>query len=375
MRSHLFLIASTLLTFLASCSKDNSQNDPILDFQASPVNQLKGSAIKLESDSVLYDPRTLQVFDSVGVLYDNNGFTGFSIINLKNGRLIRRFAETGSGDNKFNINSLRLNRVRNSNTDFTLYETSSPHRIFKFNLNSLIKKSNYYPELLYGFPSEFTFVDPVYNTDSTVVGNISFSKLDDKVFGLINLKNDKLTTGIALTPTGNQRYKEYYDLENIGWTKSSFHGNLAFRPSGEEFAIFSNQGAWYQIAEARQNELTLLYEKLYYFPEFHIMELGKDIVKAKPTPGNRYGFNNITVTQKYIYTLFNGKKTETTNAESFSSNTVLVYDWSGKPVRKLVLDQSCYQIAIDPFRPGILYGLTAFKHIGIHKYNIEQIND
>ncbi|WP_316753691.1 BF3164 family lipoprotein [Pedobacter gandavensis] len=356
--------------FFTGCIKKSKPDNPINDFANIKEITLKGSEIKLENDSVLYDPRTIDVFDSLAVFYDNNGYTAFSLINLKSGKLVKRFAETGSGDYKFNINSVGLSRVRNSSNEFTVYEASAPYRLFKYNLDKLLTSESYHPYLVCKLPAETYFINPIMQTDSTIIGNIGFSKLDNKVFGIWNLNNNKLTTGVDLTKSPDARFKEFYYDENIGWTKTVLRPYLAFRPMSEQVASFSTKGALFQIFETTNDNPKILSEKLYYLPEFNILDLGNKSFKSKLTANNRYGYNNIAVTKDFIYTLFNGKPSESSNLDVVSTNIILVYDWNGTPVKKIILDKDCFQIAIDPQNPKTLFTLTAFKNIGIRKFTL-----
>ncbi|TKC12413.1 hypothetical protein FA048_01995 [Pedobacter polaris] len=365
------LLLVSLVIIGNGCDPSRDEEDPLNDFITLPKKSLVGTDIILKSDSVLYDPRTIHVFDSLAICYDNNGYTAFSIVNLNNGSLVRRFAQTGSGENQYNINSLGLNRIIKDQQHFTVYEASTPHRFFKFDLDSLIKDSHYAPRLISVLPTEFTFIDPILQSDSIITGNISFSQLDSKVIGRYNVINKKLITGIDLAKSQNDIFKEYYDIDNIGWTKSVLGGKLAAHPKGREIANFSARGAMYQIFNIKENNPKLIKEKLYYLPRFKILDLGHGTMKSKFTPTNRYGFNNITVTNDFIFALFNGKLTETSEANSLSSNIILVYDWNGNPVRKIILDKDCYQIAIDPQNANILYALTAFKNVGIRKFTLD----
>jgi len=376
MRTNLFeLLLLILLTiFCLGCNNGMDEQEPLSDFKVLPRISLNGNDIKLKNDSVLYDPRNIQVFDSLAICYDNNGYTAFSIINLNDGSLVRRFAQTGNGKNQYNINSLNLNRINKEKRHFTLYETSALHRFFKFDLDSLIKNVNYNPKLISTLPPEFTFLEPTLLSDSIITGNISFSKLDSKVIGRFNVITQKLITSVDLTMPKNDIFKEYYDRDNIGWTKSALGGKLAVRPNGNEIANFSARGALFQIFNINRNDTRLVKEKLYYLPSFKIMDLGHGVVKSKFTAANRYGFNNIAATNDFIFTLFNGKPSETPESSALSSNIILVYDWNGNPVKQIILDKDCYQIAIDPQNPKILYALTAFKNIGIRKFLLDKSN-
>lgn len=363
------IIVILVLIFCNSClrTKSISDRNPIQDFDEASELRLNSIRINLEHDSVLYDPRTINVFDSIAVLYDISGYTGFSIVNMLNGKLINRFAHINDNEN-LNVNALTLGLINGTNKEFSVFEDIFPYRLFKYNIDSLINSETYSPELICYLPEEFVFITPLIESDSMILGNISFTELDNKFFGIYNLNHRTVTTSIDVPKSPSRRYKQYYEDKNISWVKSVLGSSIGIRPEGKDIATFSKRGGLFQIISIEHYNPKVSKEKLYYLPEFVIEETSGGIAKSKYTKNNKYGYNNIAVTKDYIYALYNGKLTNTPGTESLSSNLVLVYDWSGKPIKKIFLDDEYYQIAIDPQQPSILYALKAFKGYGIHKF-------
>ena len=73
----------------------------------------------------------------------------------------------------------------------------------------------------------------------------------------------------------------------------------------------------------------------------------------------------MTVTKDKIYTLFNGSDKGDINCDN-----VLVYDWDGNPMQKIILDRKCIGIAIDEDNPKILYGLYGSTNMRLVKYKL-----
>ncbi|SKB99459.1 TolB-like 6-blade propeller-like [Parapedobacter luteus] len=345
----IYVLALLLLILSRSCINTTTalEESPLQDFEAVPEIKLNSIKITLEHDSVLYDPRTINVFDSIAVFYDISGVAGFSMVNLLNGKLITRFAHIGDDEN-YDINTLSLSPIKGSTKEFSIYEGAPPYRVFKYNIDSLINSKTYSPELVCQLPKEVVFETPLVESDSVILGNITFTKLDNKFFGIYNLRQKTVTTGIDVPKFSSRRYKQYYQDENISWVKAVLGSNIGIRPNGREIASFSKRGGLFQIISIENHKPKVLTEKLYYMPEFVINEISENITKSMYTKNNKYGYNNITVTEDRIYALYNGKLTNTPGVESLSSNLVLVYDWAGKPINKILLDDEYYQIAIDP---------------------------
>lgn len=96
---------------------------------------------------------------------------------------------------------------------------------------------------------------------------------------------------------------------------------------------------------------------------FNIEELPERINKVKSLlltkpmkneQGNIYGFEDVYVTDKYIYALHNGKTAE---ENPYLSQSIKVFDWEGNPVVKynLGIDMRC--LAVDEDK-NIIYAVA-----------------
>ena len=62
------------------------------------------------------------------------------------------------------------------------------------------------------------------------------------------------------------------------------------------------------------------------------------------TENSQIGYINLCATGEYVYALYSEKKAIKSTRKS---NVVLVFDWSGNPVKKYLLDTDAYYIAVD----------------------------
>lgn len=69
------------------------------------------------------------------------------------------------------------------------------------------------------------------------------------------------------------------------------------------------------------------------------------------------GYINIAATSKFVYALYSDKKLFDSGGRK--SNTVLVFDWEGNPVKKYLLDKETYYITVDEKQQGMF---TAVKN-------------
>ena len=70
-----------------------------------------------------------------------------------------------------------------------------------------------------------------------------------------------------------------------------------------------------------------------------------------PSKENIIGYLDICATKEYIYALYADKKRFTDNkSNNYNSDTILVFDWNGNPIRKLKLTNEAYYICINEDR-------------------------
>jgi hypothetical protein len=304
----------------------------------------------------------------LGVFNDNTGQTGFTIVNLNNGKSIRRFAFSGDKSTEFDLNSISINGAIGNASAFTVLQANPPCKVFLYKWQSLLNVQNYKPEPIY-YPQNYGYSNSFLLNDSTIFGQFSYSKFDDKLFGVTNIKSKRLITDIDVPRIDDASLKHYYeDPQYYKLLKGLLSNRVAYRPGSKyEFASFSQMGAVIQIFKVDTNyKFTVKREKAFYLPPFTIVE-GPGFFKPKMAPGRKYGFNDIAVTGDKIFALFNGPKL--TELHTFT-DVLLVYNWDGKAIQSFKLDRKCRNIAIDESNPHILYGLYGERDVRIVKYKL-----
>jgi len=345
---------------------DNDDINPETEFKNKQIYTIRSEEIKLAGDSILFKPFDFQIYDTLAVINDNTGEAGYSIINLKTGKLLKKFAFSGSGSSDFDINSVSMNASVDKKSTFSVVQVNSPCKVFVYKWDSLLTTAVYKPNPFY-YPKHFGFLNTFLLNDSTLFGRISFSKFDNKMFGALNMSSNKLLTGIDAPNPGD-------DTTYSKWLKIVMDDKVKYRPgSAYEFASFSYNGATVQIFKLDQDHnFQLEFQKIYYLPLFHIIK-SPNYTKPTMDPGTKSGFGSIAVTKDKIYALYNGPSLDNERNDP-ASNTILVYDWTGKPVEKIKLDRHCGRIAIDENNPGLLYGLCGEMNTHIVRYKINDLH-
>jgi hypothetical protein len=322
------------------------------------------------NDSIMGDPRSLLLQDSLAFCYDNLGETGYSLFNLKSGNLIKRFAYSGNQDHQFNINALSMSPIAGMNRKVLLFQENPPFRLFRYDIDSLRRIKNYEPPYIYQLPDNIFFDNLLMLNDSILVGKMGLSDFDHNFFAIFNRYRGKLITGVPLPNSTQRKYQKYYHKNVYSWTRATFGGDLKARPGNpRQFAYFSSKGAYIQLFNIDKNQtFKSIYQHLYYPPLFQVYRQSNQITYPVLLKDCLSGFNNITVTKDKIYALYNGKSAYDNDTQNLLADQILVYSWTGQPIERIQLNQPCYKIEIDPSDEKVLFCLRTFIEPSIVRY-------
>jgi len=354
-------LAILFLLLAMACTK--KELSPLDDFSAFDGQVLKGKEFRLANDSILYMPYNFSIRDSIGIFNDISGSTAVTLVNMNDGSIIKKFVFSGDQESDFDINAISVNSAINSKSDFTVLQLNPPCKVVRYNWGKLLT-SSYKPNPIY-YTKKFGYNSSFLLNDSTIFGQLAYSKFDNKMFAIANISSNTLTTGLDLPRFENKAFDHYYqDSTFYSVFKSVLNLKLQVRPgSNFEFVYFSGKGALMQIFDIdRDNRFNVKYEKVYYLPLFNVVSTPQQ-TRAKMLPGSKNGFNDVAVTEKKIYTLFNGSD----KGEVFCDD-ILVYDWQGNPVEKLKLDRKCRRISIDENNPKVMFAMYGATNVRLVKY-------
>lgn len=366
---NMFRIKYTIILLLLffGCQRQNSSTI-LEDFKNVNTEYVQSLDIELQNDTVLWNPLDITVFDSLAIFYDETKSTCFTIINLKNGQLIKRFGFSGRGPGEMDISAVYLRRSQQKNI-FILYEANAPYRLFKYYLDSLLINEVYKPVAYYILPSNCYFNDANLINDSIVIG--SYGGYNNAIYGILNCKNQlfKIRNKIIF-PTDNL---EYSVSDYTHWLLNVLNGKSVLNPSKNKICYFSYKGLLIDISSFNlyNYNLSSIYTKNDYFPAFKI---DNRAYTQSPilTSDCRMGFNDVAATKSKILALYNGQQIVKGKNQFLFSNTILVYDWFGNPIKIIKLDKSYSHISMDPENPNVMYGLHAYDSVYISKFYLNE---
>lgn len=146
----------------------------------------------------------------------------------------------------------------------------------------------------------------------------------------------------------------------------AYQGDLLIKPSGGKFVSTSRSSFNFDIVKiGADGSFEIETENRFWVPSF-TGNTGS-FISAVMTSENKYGCLSTSVSDDFIYILFSGKtKKENGNL----SKTVLVYDWEGKPVKVLELDQDLELISVSQ-DDKTLIGYVDDGQANLYKYNLK----
>ena len=141
----------------------------------------------------------------------------------------------------------------------------------------------------------------------------------------------------------------------------AFQGSFISRPDGKRFFFAANSSEVLEILEiVSKSEITKIFEyhgkTAGFVPEGDGVKMVSTAIKRE----SQMAFVNAACTQEYIYLLYSGRIIQDNIHKAFQGNTVFVFDWNGKPIKKynLDIDTNCITVSEDD---RVLYAIAELE--------------
>src|SRR5690625_154017 len=335
-----------LLILMISCtSAPSDQQSPssIFDRKIDVV----GKFMNLTSES-LNAPVYLVLKDSLLIIHDrfSKGNDSkkeylFKVFNRNTGEVLRTFGRIGRGPDEFFYPSF-INRLPGEGGDIGIYNP----RLFTF--------------------TELSIDSILFDGNHLTIN--SYKDFDTRYSNLIKLnQNLFLGTGHFL----NGRYALTNTSQNVveTWGEYPFQDTLkvsdkvlgmAFQtksirhPHKPIFVSVTYSSANFEIIQLSDQKLSMVAQINSYPPYFEDNSSGNS-VSINLDNKNRWGYQDVAVTDNFIYALYSGKKKE--EDRFYFGDQIFVFDWNGNPISQLNLSKGVFSIAVDN-NDKIIYALT-----------------
>lgn len=267
------------------------------------------------------------------IIYDFHTGNSYTLFDAETGEYISRFGTIGQGPGEILLGCFGYL----SNGNFLVYNNSMS-QILGYRMDSLRKEKRPIPAqrlAKYKLP-EMNISRIVPLCDSLYIGggcHISGSQ-----YALFD-KNGKVLDYSIDT------YNAKDDSFNKFTKYLSNQGDFVKHPHQNKFAYSVNYSSNLDFFEVKDSKIKQIKLQRWKNPILKsVVEGNGTMFSATPTEKTETGYINICSTSQYLYALHSEKSLY----ENWrKSTTVLVFDWNGSPVKKYILPQETYYIAVN----------------------------
>lgn len=358
---NLSIIAICFLIVTLGCSKNKKNPDEFFGF--SEFQKVTGN--KFAVDENINKAFELLIVGELLVVSIPNDQYQFTILDLNEEKKVGEFGKFGDGPCDLSFpTGLHLMQLIGKGDPIVGVNNRDKFTYQEFNLSAVIAGNNR--------------SDTCINTTSTFNPNYhKLIKVQDSLF----VGTGSFEKRFAVSRTGETEPMEIYgeypfsqDLAafNHHILSIAYQGDILMRPSGGKFVSTSRSSFNFDIVRIGNNGSLELENATRFWPPSFGGNSGSFIstgyFHSSMESDNKYGCLSTSVSDNFIYILYSGK---TMKENAMYSNTVLVYDWDGNPIKVLELDQQLNLISVSQ-NDDYLIGSVDDGEANLYKFNLNQ---
>lgn len=315
---YLFLAMIFLFTEVA-CDDENmyvdSLNSPTVDSIHMRV---------LNDEFLLADPHNIYVEDSLLIVTDSHCGEGlFHVFDKATGHHLKSGGTKGEGPGEL-LHPFETHM--NSRGEISYWDMYK-YKIVRYDLRRLLSDiDDYYMETPVERSGDYSILDALQLAN----GSVLYNGNNERHIGLLNAG---FCLDCPMVP-GIDDVEERWSLMN--------KAHWAVSPDEKHFVRATAIGGILRGYEISKDTIVECFSKFYFEPVYGLAQ-GADPAWVTWVEETRLGFDNVFVTNQCIYALLNGRQAK---EEPFAYE-ILVIDWQGNILRKMVLDCTVNSIAVD----------------------------
>jgi len=320
MNRKVLLWVSTICIVLSSCSFSSARGQKGFE----KVISLSGTNWNI-SDS-LNKVGSMFLTEKWLVIKDNNNETFFALYGLDNHSTIHRFGRPGQGPKEV-LSSMPL-IVHGDTID--LFDDDR-EALLRFNINDIIGGEQGVSEVVLKASSVSTFRCVEFPEGDILVNNGLY--YEGGRFCLLNYQ------GEVISYTGEYPQEEP-KVDYPFWVLfPAYQGQMLRQPHGNRFAICTYNAELLEIYECdfKEKNIKRTFMRCNSYPYIKTA-LSNGLPAYVDSEHTTFGYCDMYVTDKYIYTVYSGRKNDKTR-EALMGNMVQVFDWEGNAICIFELDQ------------------------------------
>ncbi len=331
------LIFLVLIMMLFACSKTPSPTSLETLFSKKPSIDID---CEPEESSLFFgQPVEMVIIDSLLIVKDAYANNYFSVINLQNLKLIKRFGVHGNGPDEIMYPS----NLTTNHEKVLGFTTKNPTTYLELNIYHLINSTA--PT----FQNTISVEDEIQWPFDLIffggIGNyIAKGMFTNGKYGIIN-KDGHIEKTFGTVP---EKYENTIENRLLN---SGYQGYIQPHPKGDKIVHLSAVCDLIDIIDADLN----IQRFQTYDPE-----LKEKMGMVGSSSSSPYGFTSLGVTEEYIFGLYSGRNFKDHGGYARFGNKVYVLDWKLKPICALNFETEVASIAVD-VNTNKLYYLTLIE--------------
>jgi hypothetical protein len=320
-----------LLSFFISCQNPSKHST----FHLFP-RQEKLTEISCHFDEdKLGRIEALQCNDSSLIAFDYHSGFSFTLFDLNSDSVIGRFGKIGQGPDEILLGCYGYLFDGSFTINYDIMGF-----LAKYPIDSLWRNTNYKPLKLAKYEikeAQFSRVIPL--SDTTFLGAGTYR--DKFQFVLFDNHSYPIDFGVEIYNWDDSRFNSYHKY-------LSNQGILDKHPVQSKFVYAVNNSSNIDFIQIVNDSIKRIKSLRLRNPQGEPQQEGV-FNRVIPDLKSPLGYIDITTTSNYVYALYteNLFVGEDGKGNSRSSNTVLVFDWEGNPVKQLKLNKDAYFIAAN----------------------------
>lgn len=294
---------------------------------------LKASIIDIPSLR-LGNPFSLDLLDTLLIINDwhpdkNLQMEYFTLLDVKNKAVIRRFGKEGKGPNEI---LQPLSAQLNKNTGLFTTFLAGNQSIVSVSMDSLMLAGNFIGDKI-NMLNHGLFTRGI-RVDGKDVVYVGIGLFDNAKYRILDASGKNIVADLG--KIYNQSNQDY----NNAILGMVFQGRLKPHPHEEKFVYCSTANDLIEIVDLKKGIIAARFES--YYPKFRV-ENGQ----AAFEKDNDNGYCDVAATKKYIYCLFSGRSVDEYGGQALKANNIFVFDWELNPVTSYLLDCDVQAIAVS----------------------------
>lgn len=324
-----FIIVTIVSIFLFSCSR--TENKDSLDNLFIGCDSIKYTVLETE-EHLWGKPFTMKYIDSMIFVYDDVSSEHiFHLIDLNHNNKVHSLGRKGQGNNEF---VMPMEYLQYGDTAIVVFDYANK-KLFNLTIDDFLQGKNEF-EVCYKdtFPGTIKLFPTKFKTW------LSFGFYDDCMFYL--QKKNQILQKIGDFPSRDSNEKQ---IENR-LRGLAYQGILQSNPSNNKFIYAVNNAQIVYFYNIDSSSVSKVCEYQYNYPEYQPVNDG--YTRAAPiSTDNVRAFIDATVSDNYVYLLYSGKTFKEEGLKSFEGNIIYVFDWTGKPHKKYILNLPVFRFCVN----------------------------